>query len=187
MSSLTSIVQADLFRIVGSKKTWLGIIKNLYKPEFCYMFFLRCTRFHYTNKNKIRFLFSNFLLRHYSIKFGYEIPYQCDIKLGLRLVHRGGVIVNPLAKIGSNVTLLRGCTIGSNRRGKNCGAPVIGDNVWVGANTAIIGGITIGNDVMIAPNAYINFDVPAHSICIGNPAIIIHKLNATDSYIDNPI
>lgn len=187
MSSLISIVQTDLFRIVGRKLTWLGIIKNLYKPEFCYLFFLRCTHFHYAGKNKIRFLFYNFLLRHYSIKFGYEIPYQCEIKPGLKLIHRGGVIVNPLAKIGRNVTLSRGCTIGSNRRGKKCGAPILGDNIWIGANAAIIGGITIGNDVMVAPNAYINFDVPEHSICIGNPAIIIAKKNATEFYIDNPI
>lgn len=97
------------------------------------------------------------------------------------------MIINPLAKIGKNVTLLRGVTIGSNRRGRKVGAPKIGDRVWIGANAAIIGNVTIGNDVMIAPNAYINFDVPPHSICVGNPAAIIQRENATEFYIDNPI
>lgn len=133
------------------------------------------------------FPFCKYLLRRYSIKYGFEIPYQCDIQPGLRLIHRGGVIINPLAKIGRNVTILRGCTIGSNRRGKNAGAPTIGDHVWIGANAAIIGKVTIGNDVMIAPNTYINFDVPAHSVCVGNPAQVFSKENATEFYIDNPI
>lgn len=135
-------------------------------------------KYHYLKKNKIRY---------YSIKYGYEIPYQCDIEPGLKLMHYGGIIINPLAKIGRNVTLLRGCTIGSNRRGKKRGAPTVGNNVWVGANAAIIGEINIGNNVMIAPNTYINVDVPPNSICVGNPAKIIHKLNATKFYIDNPI
>ncbi len=47
----------------------------------------------------------------------------------------------------------------------------------------VVGNIHIGNDVLIAPNAYVNFDVPEHSIVIGNPAKIIKKENATDSYI----
>ena len=36
---------------------------------------------------------------------------------------------------------------------------------------------------MIAPNAYVNIDVPDHSIVLGNPGKIIRKDNATESYI----
>jgi serine O-acetyltransferase len=97
------------------------------------------------------------------------------------------VIINQLTKIDSDVTILRGVCIGSNRRGKNKGAPTIGSNVFIGANAAIIGNITIGNNTMIAPNSYINFDVPSNSICVGNIAKIISKESATESYIDNAI
>lgn len=97
------------------------------------------------------------------------------------------MIINLLAEIGTSVTILRGSTIGSNRRGKKCGAPIIGNNVWISENAAIVGGITVGNNVMIAPNSFINFNVPSDSICFGNPAQIIYSKNATDFYIDNPI
>lgn len=40
---------------------------------------------------------------------------------------------------------------------------------------------------MIAPNSYVNFDVPSHSIAIGNPCIIKHKENATEGYIDRKV
>lgn len=80
------------------------------------------------------------------------------------------IIVNPQTIIQKNVTLFPGVTLGSNRREKYQGAPVINEEVWIGANAAIIGNVKIGRNVLIAPNSYINFDVPENSICIGNPA-----------------
>lgn len=41
----------------------------------------------------------------------------------------------------------------------------------------------IGDDVLIAPNAYVNFDVPSHSVVVGNPGKIISRENATEGYI----
>ena len=186
MKELYLLIRSHLYRIVGLNKNWLGILINLYKPEFCYLFWLRFSRHYYLQGSKIRFLLCNLILKRYTIKYGYEIPYQVSIDFGLRLMHLGGVIVNPLVTIGRNVTLLRGVTIGSNRRGKRKGAPIIGNDVFIGANAAIIGKVMIGNDLMVAPNTYINFDVPSHSICFGNPAQVIHKKYATEFYIDNP-
>ena len=48
-----------------------------------------------------------------------------------------------------------------------------------------LGKIQIGDDVLIAPGAYINFDVPPHSVVLGNPGIIHRKANATKDYIGN--
>lgn len=42
-------------------------------------------------------------------------------------------------------------------------------------------------DVLIAPNSYVNFDVPSHSIVIGNKASVISKQNATEDYINRLI
>ena len=58
--------------------------------------------------------------------------------------------------------------------------PVIGDYVWIGVNATIVGKINIGNDVLIAPNSYVNCDVPSHSIAIGNPCIIKQNQKATE-------
>ena len=46
-------------------------------------------------------------------------------------------------------------------------------------------GVKIGNDVLIAPNTFVNIDIPDHSIVFGNPCIIKHKDNATEGYINN--
>ena len=63
------------------------------------------------------------------------------------------------------------------------GVPTIGNQVAIGINATVIGNIIIGNDVMIAPNSFVNFDVPSHSIVIGNPGVIHHKEKATAGYI----
>ena len=69
-------------------------------------------------------------------------------------------------------------------RGKRKGAPEIDDDCWIGTNAVIVGKIRIGSDVLIAPLTYVNFDVPDHSIVLGNPGRIIPKEQATRSYIN---
>lgn len=65
---------------------------------------------------------------------------------------------------------------------------MIGDNVMMCRNSIIIGGVNIGNNVLIAPGAFVNFDVPDNSIVIGNPGKIIERDSSpTDKYIVYPI
>lgn len=57
----------------------------------------------------------------------------------------------------------------------------------MGVNVTIVGKITIGDDVLIAPNTYVNCDIPSHSVVFGNPCIIKHRDNATEGYINHKI
>ena len=86
---------------------------------------------------------------------------------------------------GRNVNIHRGVVIGQENRGKRKGAPTLGDDIWIGINASIVGGVKVGNDVMIAPGAFVNRDVPSHSVVIGNPCIIKHKDHATEGYINH--
>ena len=62
--------------------------------------------------------------------------------------------------------------------------PRLGNKVVVGLNATVVGGVTIGDDVMIAPNSFVNFDAPSHSLVIGNPGVVHHKDNATKDYFN---
>ena len=56
------------------------------------------------------------------------------------------------------------------------------------ANSIIVGGVKVGNNVLIAPGAFVNFDVPDNSIVIGNPGQIIRReTSPTDKYIVYPL
>lgn len=120
-----------------------------------------------------------------TLRYGLEIPPSCEIGKGLYLGHAFNITVNPHAKIGEWCNLHKGATIGQQNRGLLKGAPSIGNRVWIGVNATIVGKVEIGDDVMIAPNSYVNCDVPSHSIVIGNPCEIHHKDNATEGYINH--
>lgn len=67
-----------------------------------------------------------------------------------------GIIVSHNAVIGKNCTIFHQVTIGEGRGG----APVIGDNVLIGAGAKIIGGIRIGNNVRIGAGCVVMEDIP---------------------------
>ena len=123
----------------------------------------------------------------FEFPYGCEIHPSCVIGPGLYLGHPWNITINGKAIIGSNCNIHKGVTIGQESRGKRKGAPEIGSSVWIGVNSTIVGKIVIGDDVMIAPNSYVNCDVPSHSIVIGNPCIIHHRDNAIEEYVNNRI
>ena len=102
------------------------------------------------------------------------------------MIHPYNITVSPFAVLGKNVNMYKSSTIGVNT-GNPKGAPVIGNCVQIGINATVIGGITIGDDVLIAPNAFVNENVPSHSVVVGNPCRIIPKENATSQFIWNKI
>lgn len=122
-----------------------------------------------------------------SFFYNVEISPTTKIGPGLYIGHPYGITINPKSCLGKNCNIHKGVTIGQENRGRRKGAPVIGDCVWIGVNSTIVGKITIGDDVMIAPNSYVNCDVPSHSVVFGNPCQIREKENATEGYINNRI
>lgn len=116
-----------------------------------------------------------------------DLSIETKIGGGCFFGHASGITINPHTIIGKNVNIHKGVTIGQENRGERKGTPVIGDEVWIGINSTIVGAIHIGNDVLIAPNTFVNRDIPDHSIVFGNPCIIKRRNNATEGYINNKV
>ncbi len=74
--------------------------------------------------------------------------------------------------------------IGATSRSARTGTPTLEDRVWVGSNAIIVGKITIGRGALIAPGAYVNFDVPANAVVIGNVGKIVSD-KGSEGYIHN--
>ena len=132
-------------------------------------------------------LYYTLKLKLMSYKTHIQIPARTEIGEGFYIGHSGRVIINPEAKLGKNINVSTGVTIGYENRGKRMGAPILDGDCWIGTNSVIVGNVRIGEDVLIAPLTFVNFDVPPHSIVIGNPAKIISKENATKDYICNRV
>ena len=127
------------------------------------------------------------LFRLWANRRGLEISSMNPIGKGLYLGHAYNITINPNAKLGCNCNIHRGVLIGQTNRGRNKGTPTIGNQVWIGINAVIVGNVIIGDDVLIAPNCYVNVDFPSHSVVFGNPCIIKHRDSATEGYVNNVV
>ena len=132
-------------------------------------------------------IINRYFFKQIKNKTNIEIYGKTSIDKGLYIGHPFGITINPNAVIGRNCNIHRGVLIGQENRGQRKGVPTIGNNVWIGINACIVGKITIGDDVLIAPNTYVNCDVPSHSVVFGNPCVIKHKDNATKDYVNNEV
>ena len=107
---------------------------------------------------------------------GISIPYSAKIGNSFYIGHFGGIIINSNTVIGNNCNISQGVTIGVSGLGENRGVPVLGNEVYVGANTVIAGKIIIGNNVLIGACSMVKDSFPDHAVVSGVPATIIsHK------------
>ncbi|MCE2617192.1 MAG: serine acetyltransferase [Phocaeicola sp.] len=183
---MNKIIKQDLYRYEGNRCESLRIQLRyfFFVPGFTYIYFFRRVQL---SKNVLIKAFFYFFLKVTSYITHIQIPPSTNIKEGFRIVHFGTIVVNPEVKIGRNFNISEGTLIG-NAQGKLAGVPTIGDNVCMNANSIIIGKCKIGNNVLIAPGAFVNFDVPDNSIVIGNPGRIIQRDSSpSDKYIVYPL
>lgn len=89
----------------------------------------------------------------------------------IKLYHPFSTIINA-KRIGKNLQIRNGVTIGNTHESQEY-RPSIGDNVNIGANSIIIGKITIGNNVTIGAGTLINKNIPDNAIVVGNPFRIV--------------
>jgi len=108
---------------------------------------------------------------------GISIPKDVQIGPGLRIHHFGNIFVHRDAKIGAHCTLRQGVTIGN--RHDNGPAPILEDNVELGAYAQVLGGIRIGNGAKIGAMSVVLCDVPAGATAVGIPARLITATAAT--------
>lgn len=100
----------------------------------------------------------------------------------------GNTIIGP-AQIGNHVNLAQNVTVtGLNHNYQDVEMPIdeqgvstkrviIEDDVWIGANSVILPGTTIGTHSVVAAGSIVSRSVPPYCICAGNPARIIKRYN----------
>ena len=185
--ALLQTLRADVCRYSG--KTDRAAFRNSYlrHPGFRFTYYLRKVA-HQSAKRRsfgaFGYFYNRILLNHYRFKYGFDISPTTKIGPGLYIGHFGGVVISPYAVLGANVNIAQGVTIGATSRGSRIGAPTLEDRVWVGANAVLVGKITIGREALIAPGAYVNFDVPSGAVVLGNPGKVVSD-SGSAGYINN--
>lgn len=88
-------------------------------------------------------------------------------------MHPGTVVINGKARIGCNARIHVCVNIGAEKNG----APVIGDNVYIGPGAKIYGNIEIGDNVKIGANSVVNKSFGNDVLLVGIPAAIKNNKN----------
>lgn len=107
------------------------------------------------------------------------IPAEVTLGEGFHIIHvEGSISIHPATVIGKRCGIMHNVTIGTNM---SAGAPKIGDDVFIGVNSTILGEIRIGDRVRIGANTAVSTDVPSDSIVFGSPAKIYPRLGPFSS------
>jgi serine O-acetyltransferase len=120
---------------------------------------------------KLMSLVYHVMYKWVQIVSGIELPCEVEIGRGFVIDHFGGIVISGYAKFGDNCRIRNGVVVGLSRVEDPC-APVIGNNVDIGAGAKLLGRITIGDNVRIGANAVVVSDVPSDSIAMGVPAVV---------------
>lgn len=106
---------------------------------------------------------------------GIEIHPGAVIGKDFFIDHGGGVVIGETAKIGDNVTIYQGVTLGGTMTDRVKRHPTLGNNVVVGTGAKLLGPITIGDNVKIGANSVVITDVPSNSVVVGVPGRVISQ------------
>lgn len=121
-----------------------------------------------------------------------HMSYGCHVHVGesfyanfnLVLVDDGEIHIGDKVMIGPNVTL---CTTGHpvyplyREMAAHYSLPIhIGNNVWIGAHSVVLPGVTIGDNTVIGAGSIVTRDIPANVVAVGNPCRVMREITERD-------
>lgn len=145
----------------------------------------------YHTSDELRNLMSELTGRNIDKGFGLFPPFFSDfgknihigknvfINSGCKFQDQGGIYLDDGVLVGHNVVL---CTLNHDmqpekRRGMYPKPVRIGKNVWIGSNSTILPGVTIGDNAVIGAGSVVTKDIPENAVAVGNPAKIIKTID----------
>ena len=100
----------------------------------------------------------------------------------------GNTIIGPV-NIGDHVNLAQNITVSGlnhnfqnvekliDEQGVSTRPIIIEDDVWIGANSVILSGVTLGKHCIVAAGSVVTHSIPPYSVCAGSPAKVIKSYN----------
>ena len=118
--------------------------------------------------------------------YGYniEVGKNCFINYNCTIIDVGKVRIGNYAQIAPNVSIYTaGHPVHPAARNTlyEYGIDItIGDNVWIGGNTVILPGVTIGDCCVIGAGSVVTHDIPAWTVAAGNPCRVLRRITEED-------
>tara|TARA_B110001469_G_C9641891_1_gene322994 strand:+ start:435 stop:725 length:291 start_codon:yes stop_codon:yes gene_type:complete len=95
----------------------------------------------------------------------------------VKFPHPIGIVIGEGVLIGDRVKIWHHVTIGSHgKEGVDKAYPVIGNDVKIYVNSSVLGGVKVGNEVIVGAHSLVMKNVPNRKIVAGVPAVEIGEL-----------
>lgn len=117
------------------KKRYGGVIPRYAKD------LLKCYRILQSTANPLLKIIFRVRFMKLKAKHGIELYYGTKIERGLYIGHPFNITINAKSVIGENCNIHKGVLIGQENRGLRKGVPIIGNKVWIGINSVIVGAV----------------------------------------------
>jgi serine O-acetyltransferase len=172
--------QAELEGRLDARPNFLAFLRRLLHPRFLPIVLCRGSRAAMLGRIPV---LPELLTYLNIVLFGLEVTPRCQIGPGIFFPHPSGTVIGAW-RIGSNVTILQGVTLGAKRMDLGFDfrlRPEVGDNVVLGAGSKILGGIHIGDNVTVGANSVVVDSVEPGSTVVGIPARRVSKERHRDN------
>ncbi len=127
-------------------------------------------------------------LRRMGYQIGKDVYFPSDLTIALNFVyHRGNLTIGDRVSIAAGVIIILSSHSNYSGISRQVTARdetvVIGDDVWIGAGSIIMNGVTIGKGAVVGCGSVVTCDVAPNTVVAGNPAKVIRTIGA-DEHID---
>lgn len=161
-NGLISYIMQDAYRIYEKNGMVISLVRYWSNISYRVRLQMRLIQYLRANGGEIFANIINVFYNRRNSRLGIYLPANLKVGPGLFFPHNFPVVINDAAMIGENCVIHSNAQIGSNR-GKS-GAPVIGNNCFLGNGCHIIGNPHIGDWCFISPGAFITKNVPSGSV-----------------------
>ena len=169
---LWTILREDVRANVIQPSAWRAVTSLVYSPGLLCVVLHRVTAWA-VERGKLGWLFGILVWRFNVFATGAYLHPKAAIGPGLCLPHPVGVVVGSGVRLGANVTLYQGATIGVSSQEHYETYPTIQDNVVIYCGAVVVGGVNVGSNAVVGANAVVLRDIPAGTTAVGIPARII--------------
>lgn len=168
---LNELIDNDLF---SGKYSEVSVIKRIrvkhFTPSTNFVFLCRLMWYYYQNGNRLA---AKFLYLKIYRKYNCCVFPDAKIGKGLSVYHPIGIVIGH-CRAGENLSILQGVTIGEKSIGehekdKEC-IPTIGNNVTLGANSCVLGNVSICDNVVVGANSVVVNNLENAGVYVGAPA-----------------
>jgi serine acetyltransferase len=145
---------------------WVELFET--QPQLEAVFLYRCSRAAYLRDPEHPSLLH--LARLMKLRTGAEIYFRSVIGPALRIVHSAGIVIGANHTFGSHLVLYQNVTVGNRHRASPHEIVSVGDRCSLYAGCALVGKLSVGDDVHVAANAVLLQDAESNSTYAGIPA-----------------